>query len=103
MLLKLLILSLFLILPRVSTPESAENYIKAQDKSEIFSQFLSHQSHGEQKLIKKIPALLKSFYEEHPLPYFYAVTKSISTPTFTSSKTQHFLESSLARAPPHYS
>jgi hypothetical protein len=103
LLFKLLVLSFIFCLPKAPASFEQDNYFSKTTSSKINSFILPSNVHFEHKVLKKIP-LLESTLPIVSLnftPQF--TTLANSTPSYTHSKTSHFINSSFARGPPLHS
>lgn len=101
---KLALLSLIFCLPKAPVGlERDNNFFSSLSHSKAYSFLLPSNAHFEHKVLKKIP-LLESTTPDAPV---YLAPQSIvlenSIPTYSFSKTDHFISSSFARGPPLHS
>lgn len=103
LLIKLLVLSFIFCLPKAPAGLEFDNFFSNVTTSKIHSFMIPSNVHFEHKVLKKIPLLesTQPVTVVYFIPHYTILENSI--PSYSLSKTSHFITSSYARGPPLHS
>lgn len=100
LLIKLILLSLMLCLPKAPVNPEHDNFFSNISKSKVYSFLIPSNAHFEHKVLKKIPLIESSLPATTAYIEVLVTVLDNSTPTYSLSKVAHFISSSFARGPP---